>query len=308
MRVEFKSKLRFVTCMWLAFILTISSCTSERKHDILSFFFDGVPENDSTATFTSSQLDSEGDMVVNRNSSNKEFFSHKPYEEEKCSSCHEPGFSNRLLYKMPELCYTCHNNFNTEFKHLHGPVSSGNCLECHNQHMSKYDKLLDNTGQDICLKCHQKDQILNSNKHKTLGTRNCTECHNPHGGDNSGMLMKGVCNECHKSFKDDYKYLHGPAGTESCTTCHASHSTANKFKLESIGQKLCYNCHSEEQVLAAPVHKKIAKTNCTECHNPHGENNKYFLRSNNELKTIKSDNNTINNKNIKNINNRNKSK
>lgn len=278
MRLVLKLNVYIVAILLTVIAVSTSSCSSEKRHRVLTFFFDGVPSIDTSNTASNLPTE-EGEMVVNRKATKSDFLYHKPYEQEKCTSCHEGGFSNRLLMKMPDLCYSCHTNFKNEFKQLHGPVSSGNCLECHNQHMSKYDKLLDVQGQAICLKCHQKEQVLQSNKHKNIAQRNCTECHNPHGGDNSGMLNKGICNECHKSFKSDYTYLHGPAATDNCTACHGSHNIHTKSNLDRIGQKLCLYCHNEEQILSSKTHKKIGKTNCLECHNPHGENNKHFLRA-----------------------------
>ena len=273
-----KLKILLIAVISTVMAITFSACSPGKRHDFLTFFFDGVPETNASSNQKTQTALSEGDMVVNHILSKPEFFTHKPYEEEKCSSCHESEFSNRLIKPMPELCYSCHADFKNEFTVLHGPVSSGNCLECHNQHMAKYEKLLERTGQAICLKCHNQEQVLKSNKHSNIGDRNCTECHSPHGGDNSGMLKQGTCTECHESFKDKYKYLHGPAGAQSCTACHGSHSNGTNFILARQGQQLCLYCHNKDQVFEDPAHKKIEQTNCTECHNPHGESNKYFLK------------------------------
>jgi predicted CXXCH cytochrome family protein len=268
----------FICVVALASI-SLVGCAPEKQYKVLSFFFDGVPVHDTTIVVQNNTAASEdGDMVVNHNISKPEYFTHKPYEEEKCNSCHESDFSNRLIKKTPELCYNCHDDFSSQFKSLHGPVNGGYCTECHNQHMSKYEKLLDRTGQDLCLSCHQKEQILKSNKHEKIGSRNCTECHNPHGGDNSGMLKAGACNECHANFKNQFSILHGPVESGSCTMCHGSHTLKTKNILVDNGQQLCLNCHAKEQVMSVVAHKNINKTNCTECHNPHGEKNHYFLK------------------------------
>ena len=206
-----------------------------------------------------------------------EYYYHKPYEEEKCKSCHAEGFSNALIKPVPELCYGCHGDFREKFKTLHGPVASAHCLECHDQHQAKNAKLLTRLDREVCFHCHVPKQVLESKIHEKIGDKNCIECHSPHGGDNRGMLKAGTCNECHQSFSNKYTMLHGPVASGNCTACHDSHSSTSPKKLLRESQELCLSCHNKEQVLSNAAHKKIKNSNCTDCHNPHGEENRYFL-------------------------------
>ncbi|MCX6294903.1 MAG: hypothetical protein NTX97_02365 [Bacteroidetes bacterium] len=174
--------------------MLIIRCTPEKKFHTLSTFFDGVPDSTKkTEVIVASQNAQNNDTsviaLVVAPKVPTEGSIHKPFAEEKCTSCHAAGFSNSLILPPSLLCYTCHEDFSKKYKVLHGPVASGNCLMCHNQHESKYNRLLLRKGQDLCLFCHQAKQVLSNAKHKTIGDKNCTECHNPHGGEDRFVLI-----------------------------------------------------------------------------------------------------------------------
>ncbi len=273
--VNKKSLIKFLLC--IVFVaMTLVRCTPEKQFKVLSFFFDGVPDSTKkTEAASAVKNDSLGVPIVKN--IKPESYLHKPYGENKCNSCHQGDFSNRLLKPVPELCYTCHEDFNNKFQILHGPVASGNCLACHNQHEAKYEKLLEREGQQICLYCHESKQVLKNKVHKTVGTQNCTNCHNPHGGDNRGILNKGVCYTCHENFENKYNFVHGPVVSGNCGGCHDSHgSTAPKLLLREA-QQICLFCHNADQVFKNNAHKIVKTKNCIDCHNPHGGEDRYIL-------------------------------
>lgn len=273
--VNLKSKIYYLfSVVIIAFL--VAQCNPEKHFHTLSFFFDGVPQ---PAHLTRQVSDStSGDsLVIEKRAFKPEFYTHKPYEEEKCGSCHEEGYSNSLSKPMPNLCYSCHEDFNSVYKSLHGPVASGNCLTCHNHHMSKYEKLLDRSGQQLCLYCHESGLVMKNKMHAKIENRNCTECHSPHGGENSGMLTSGSCSNCHQSFASKYPFLHGPVASGNCTVCHESHYSKSRHYLSRDSQQLCLFCHNQDRLLSTPTHSKIKKTNCTECHNPHGGKDRMML-------------------------------
>lgn len=257
----------------------IFGCTSEKQYRVLSFFFDGVPNPNQSTEALINQDNCVDSTASVKKDIKPEYFLHKPYEEEKCKSCHAEGFSNALIKPMPELCYSCHEDFRSKYPILHGPVASGNCTMCHNQHMAKFEKLLDRCGQQICLNCHESNEILKNKMHEQIANRNCTECHSPHGGNNSGMLKPGSCFNCHNNFDSKFKFLHGPVASGNCTACHDSHASKSRKLLIRDSQQLCYACHDAEQILKNVAHKKIKKNNCTECHNPHGGEDRLLLQS-----------------------------
>ena len=270
-----KTLLKFL--LFIVFVaMTMVNCTPEKQYRVLSFFFDGVPDSTKKNDVASIvKNDSLGAPVAT--TIKPESYLHKPYGENKCNSCHQGDFSNRLLKPVPELCYTCHEDFNNKFQKLHGPVASGNCLGCHNQHEAKYEKLLEREGQQICLYCHEAKQVLKNKVHKTVGTQNCTNCHNPHGGDNRGILNKGVCYTCHENFENKYNFVHGPVVSGNCGGCHDSHSSTVPKLLLRESQQICLFCHNADQVFKNAAHKKAKTKSCVECHNPHGGEDRYIL-------------------------------
>ncbi len=167
-----------------------TSCSSSESDDVLSIFFDGVPKNvDESESVDTSLVIENGDRKSNfLRKPKKQLFFHSPYQSKDCNSCHESAAGNQLLEQPPELCYTCHDNFNTEYAVLHGPVAAGYCTKCHNPHFSKIPKLLIKKGQDICLSCHEKKSVLQNDVHLEIGNTNCTDCHNPHGGEDRFLI------------------------------------------------------------------------------------------------------------------------
>ncbi|MBK7851430.1 MAG: hypothetical protein IPJ66_09930 [Bacteroidetes bacterium] len=256
--------------------ILMSGCSPEKQFRILNFLFDGVP-NPNRQTEVVVTVDSLNNVVEVVKVVKPEYFMHKPYEEDNCKSCHAEGFSNALLKPLPELCFTCHDNFNEKYKILHGPVGSGNCMSCHDQHMTKFSKLLTRDGQDVCFYCHSPVAIKKNKMHEKIEDKSCTTCHNPHGGENTGLLTGASCYSCHENFNSKFNHLHGPVAVESCTTCHDSHTSKQPKYLVKEGQQLCFSCHNSELVFDNPVHKKNKKANCTQCHNPHGGGDRFIL-------------------------------
>jgi len=82
---------------------------------------------------------------------------HEPVEKN-CLTCHETKSKTHpnqgkqdfvLKKKTPDLCFTCHEGFNTK-KHIHAPVEVGDCLSCHNPHSSENEMLLTAEGGEVC--------------------------------------------------------------------------------------------------------------------------------------------------------------
>lgn len=282
MRFVIRNTVNIFLLLGFIFIVFLISCTSERKFKVLSFFFDGVPDPNAKDIVAEIRgKDSLANIAIalpKLKQDKPEFYFHKPYEEEKCISCHQEGFSNRLLKPLPELCYTCHQDFNSKYKVLHGPVASGYCTACHDHHMAKLDKLLLRPGQDLCLSCHESRQIFQNSKHEKIGSENCIDCHNPHGGENLSFLNSNSCYSCHDDFTKKYTFLHGPVATGNCNVCHESHSSKAEKLLIRESQDLCFYCHNSQEVLASVSHANIKKSNCMDCHNPHGGYDRYGLK------------------------------
>ena len=273
---KYKNILRLVILL----VLFTAACSPESRYKVLSFIFDGVPEpdfSDNIAEVNDSVLTSDSTNILNIAENNKtKVFFHQPYLDKDCNSCHSNNDMGQKIKTQPELCYTCHENFEDEYAVIHGPVAGGYCTDCHDPHKSKFPELMLREGKDICLKCHDP-QIVESDIHSLVEINECVSCHNPHGEENTFLLKKGSCYVCHDNFSEKYKYLHGPVAGGFCNSCHDTHSSESEYKLLLTGQKLCYKCHTEKAVLGNENHEGIDDVNCTECHNPHGGDDKYLF-------------------------------
>ena len=190
---KYNNKNRIVVWFFLILLSLSTACSEKVRTRVLSFVFDGVPDK--------SQIDSSNTSIVSVPDTLKKIsktvvvkpdlpdvFYHDPYEEKQCSKCHDPSSPGKMSYAQDLVCFTCHTDFKTEYKYIHGPVAGGFCTSCHAPHLSKNKKLLVRTGQDLCLNCHTKDLILQNEMHADIGSSDCTECHNPHGGSDKFIL------------------------------------------------------------------------------------------------------------------------
>jgi predicted CXXCH cytochrome family protein len=184
------SEIKIIILLLVFFVLV--ACSSKRSIRVISFFFDGIPVKDSALVVNNSQsnTDTSNTDILRPDpiDSYSGFTVHYPYKEKDCFSCHDEKSKSELILPQPELCYTCHEDFSTKYKYVHGPVASGYCTICHNSHMSKEKKLLIRTGQQICLFCHESAPLFKSETHKDILDTECTLCHNPHGGEDRFVL------------------------------------------------------------------------------------------------------------------------
>lgn len=188
----FLHRLKYLIIGLLTFAITgiLTSCSSGEGKEVLSFFFDGVDDNSKTEETVDTlvaynQEEGEFNLVTKKT---PQVFYHEPYKGKGCDNCHDLKAGNKLYESQPALCYNCHDDFNSQYSVLHGPVAAGYCTACHNPHLAKNEKLLKREGQDICLYCHQKSDVFRNEMHSDIGDTNCTECHDPHGGDDRFLM------------------------------------------------------------------------------------------------------------------------
>jgi predicted CXXCH cytochrome family protein len=174
-------------------VALIWGCSPKMYHGVLSFFFDGVPEykqhSDTTLSDSLKRIANPDKSLLTAKIIQKQFFYHAPYQAKECTSCHNKDSMGKLVEALPKLCYQCHEDFSTTFKLVHEPVASGDCLTCHNPHLSENEKLTIRKGQQLCLECHDAGDIAAGAGHKDIGETKCTSCHNPHGGNEKGFLI-----------------------------------------------------------------------------------------------------------------------
>lgn len=165
----------------LLLLSVLTACSPLARHHALSFFFDGVPLADTTETPVEMQQHEsmtapDSSIVIQRNS----YAYHQPYQRKQCVACHNENAVGSLVRQEPELCYSCHENFNTQFASLHGPVDAGFCSSCHDPHMSREKYLLKTAGNALCTICHLAEEVRQPPEHADIGKALCISCHDPH--------------------------------------------------------------------------------------------------------------------------------
>src|ERR1035438_6442647 len=96
-------------------ILIFFSCSPKVSHNILGFFFDGVPPLASQQAVSGNQetgtkKDTAAIKAKEKASIPKGTF-HPPYANNKCSVCHNQDQMGKILEPQPGLCYKCHDDF-----------------------------------------------------------------------------------------------------------------------------------------------------------------------------------------------------
>jgi predicted CXXCH cytochrome family protein len=177
-------------------VFFVFSCNETKRHEMLTFFFDGVPPlgGEQDGAFRAEITDPNAPSDPN-----------KPpaivwYEHEarrNCENCHgkrdRKGFSRavKLVAQVPDLCYQCHPDYQDLRGWVHGPVVVGECLFCHEPHSSRNPSLLKQPVPDLCYRCHEAEVIaFFDSKHADPSYANCTQCHEGHSSENPSLLKK----------------------------------------------------------------------------------------------------------------------
>lgn len=174
--------------------MMLFSCSVSTKHQILTTFFDGVPDPNAKpkAIVDSLKLDSLANLKNEKVKIDNEpkYIFHPPYKNRLCKDCHNLENSNQLIKSIPGLCYKCHENFSDKNPSLHGPVAMGDCQVCHSPHFAENKFLLKRTGRDLCLSCHESTYVYENKHHFATEEYQCLDCHNPHSGKDRFLLNK----------------------------------------------------------------------------------------------------------------------
>lgn len=174
-------------------------CTAQRRHAVLSFFFDGVPPLEPAGgelIETSGQGDG---TVTTAVPALRPLIRHKPVDDERCEDCHpnDRGLALVTNFDRRGGCYQCHEHEALKqeidaLRYVHGPVALQNCLACHDAHESEYEGLLVLPDPGLCYSCHFRARVLASPPHQNLDDDKCLPCHAPHGGDSRYFLREGL--------------------------------------------------------------------------------------------------------------------
>lgn len=186
-----------LTMTALVAVIVAATCSRETTHQVLVFFYDGVPPLDGRLADRRLALP-EGPLELATAETPQpakvkpRFYTHPLYWQNRCGSCH--GANGRLLRTVRQgLCQSCHfEKPEDKKKRVHGPVAVNGCLACHRYHKSEHPKLLVTDAQTLCFHCHEMGELTTDKHHATIETRRCIECHDPHGGDDRFYLLPGA--------------------------------------------------------------------------------------------------------------------
>lgn len=238
-------------------------------------------------------------------------FSHKPVKAGECESCHKATDQKHPKTKKGAftltdngksgLCNECHERKDT-MKFVHGPVASGDCLECHDVHQSNNKYQLREAGVALCFSCHEKAKFDRKYPHPPISEGKCLGCHDPHQSDNRYMLRASgsvLCMKCHDKAMFSGKSTHAPVASGECESCHSTHGTQYPRLLKrsfpedfytsfnKSQYELCFGCHSaslaDDQRTGTEtnfrngmfnlhyvhVNKADKGRSCKVCHDPH---------------------------------------
>lgn len=185
-------------CIALCLIL-FSSCNESKRHEVLSFLFDGVPP----LPGDEDPLGAEEGAGPARRRPETVWFVHDPlvnYDpslERSCIRCHGEktarSFSSevQLVSPTPLLCFECHDPPTFQEGWIHGPVAAGECVFCHEPHRSPYKYLLKRAQPAVCYQCHDSQAIAEIENHAKSTYTQCTDCHSGHASTAKYLLKVG---------------------------------------------------------------------------------------------------------------------
>ena len=202
--------------MTLFLTASLTGCEPKKQHEVLTFFFTGVPPLEETDSVKNNEasgntLKKTQDKKVVQVPSR---YSHPVWAAGVCDPCHgstgmfstpgvqkQPqsvfktggGMPGTLILPKNKLCIQCHRGKTplralTERLWLHNTTAKGDCLACHDPHQSKNKNTLRETPAKICLPCHENGIFMATPAHQTGEA--CLSCHNPHMGLNKNLLTK----------------------------------------------------------------------------------------------------------------------
>ena len=151
-------------------------CSVEKHYNVLSFFFDGVPDP--------RVVSASADAVFIAKQTGGVYYVHEPYAREGCAECHGDSPGGIMVSTVdPAVCLKCHASVTDAHRVMHGPVAANACLWCHAPHESTIKPLLRTTAPQLCSQCHGPNMMGDptSPVHADL-SRDCLECHKGHGG------------------------------------------------------------------------------------------------------------------------------
>lgn len=170
----------FIGFAALVSISILIGCSNpQKRYEVLSFFFDGVPDPNAEQK-EMARAQAEGHLTV----------VHKPYADNQCNSCHLN--TNDIFARAQvreDICLTCHADTVTAHPVMHGPVVNNACSMCHSPHSSAVPHLLRQPAPAVCTQCHEPAIMELMHQQPLDPKASCIECHSGHGGTDHRLLL-----------------------------------------------------------------------------------------------------------------------
>ena len=160
---------------------TLIGCADpQKRYQVLSIFFDGVPDP-SAPQKRAAKASSDGRRTV----------VHKPFADNLCNSCHQNSTDIFARAQVPQdVCLNCHGNVATQYAVMHGPVVNNACQMCHSPHSSGVPHLLKQPAPAVCTQCHEPDAMQTMHRRLPFDPKQgCIDCHSGHGGSDHKLLL-----------------------------------------------------------------------------------------------------------------------
>ncbi|MEW6413175.1 MAG: cytochrome c3 family protein [Candidatus Zixiibacteriota bacterium] len=242
---------------------------------------------------------------------------HAPVAQGECDACHAAHGSDNVGFVVaaaPDLCVTCHDVDDAlTTAHDGYDITTADCLECHNPHISDQPKLVRNTlhppfadndcgscheiGPDgkavliasaieLCSACHETvtESAELEHQHAPFAGEECGACHSLHAADYAGLLRfegSSLCMTCHENIKDQQQLSvsHRPFEEGQCLECHRPHASAYPGLTTKPAESFCVSCHEDinRQITEGAPHAPVADGDCGACHVPHAGNQSALL-------------------------------
>jgi len=179
----------------LSVLGAITSCSDERRHRALTFFFDGVPEPGATPPPQgyAPLIDAQRRPFQVRDQQPAPVamtYAHEPFRTNDCTGCHNRSSGELVRPANEGLCQSCHADVPGRLRYVHGPVAVGDCAYCHHPHGSAHAHVLVSEPTPLCLSCHARGDLSTGAHHAESETRACSDCHHGHGGQDPYYLKR----------------------------------------------------------------------------------------------------------------------
>ncbi len=242
-----------------------SACSEQVRHGVLEVIFDGVPPYVSPeervrllAEAEEKAVEEAKEAEAKRARRGKKVakisrFTHGPFAAKECGSCHDlaaaSGFrstganlalmpsasgelaeAGRLRMPVVELCIRCHSDFAPNAQEnaglwMHGPVSLGWCVVCHQSHSSSYEHLVHaEPSARLCTQCHIRGDLLTFTAEHRPSERDVTY---PPSVPAEERTDRDAGEDAVRSIDDQV--------IADCTRCHDPHRGVNRFLLRASG-------------------------------------------------------------------------